>query len=331
MEKMNLAYCSECEDLVEFEIYNEIIEEKYRDEVVKFKFKIGRCKDCGHEVATDTGYNSRRAEAKINAYKKQKGLVSIEEISEILQKYNIGKEGLANVAGFGKATIKRYYEGYIPAKGYSDILINMLNDETIFYQGVKENRTKLKESTCKKIESRYKLLKKIQNSKIDQISNYIIIKLGEVTPLALQKLLAFSNGVNYALNGKQLIKEECQAWRHGYVYPEIYNEYKKYKYKPIDNGINSIHGCMLSKVSEDEINAINMVINTFGLYSPKTLEMISHSQSSWLEKRVGYREDEAGNEIIDENSVRIFYETNELNSEENIMKYIMKTIKEKYK
>ena len=50
MEKMNLAYCSECEDLVEFEIYNEIIEEKYRDEIVKFKFKIGRCKDCGHEV-----------------------------------------------------------------------------------------------------------------------------------------------------------------------------------------------------------------------------------------------------------------------------------------
>ena len=98
--------------------------------------------------------------------------------------------------------------------------------------------------------------------------NYIITNLGEVTPLALDKLLAFSNGINYALNGKQLIYDESQAWAHGPVYPYIYYKYKKYGYKPIDNGIYSSHGWMTSKLSKEEIETIDMVIRTFGLYSP---------------------------------------------------------------
>ncbi|RGI43705.1 hypothetical protein DXB43_09805 [Roseburia sp. OM04-10BH] len=49
------------------------------------------------------------------------------------------------------------------------------------------------------------------NKESIHLFNYIITNLGEVPPLALEKLLAFSNGVNYALNGKRLLLEECQA------------------------------------------------------------------------------------------------------------------------
>ena len=327
MNRINLAYCNECEDLVEFQIREEIIEEKYKGELIRFKFKVGRCKDCCHEVATDIDYNSRKSEAKITAYKKLKGIILQDEISEILEKYNVGKEALADIAGFGKATIKRYFEGFIPAKEYSDILLRFLNDEKSFYLGVENNKNKLTEHSYNKIISRHSRLKEISNSKIDQVVNYIISNLIEVTPLALQKLLAFSNGVNYSINGKQLLSEECQAWQHGYVYPDIYNKYKKYKFNPIDNSIKSTHGCMLSKLSKDEIKAIDMVINTFGLYSPKTLEMISHSQTPWIEKRIGYKDDEASNEIIDEVSMKQFFIEKQLNTEENIMAYILDTLK----
>ena len=68
MDKMNLAYCNECEDLVEFTEQEEIVEEYYRGELVRFRFKVGRCKECGHEVATDIDYNTRRSEEKIEAY-----------------------------------------------------------------------------------------------------------------------------------------------------------------------------------------------------------------------------------------------------------------------
>lgn len=327
MKKIKYAYCNECEDLVEYTIYDEIITEQYKGEDIEFEFRIGKCNCCGCEVATDIDYNSRRSEAKIHAYKKKKGIIDLFEISELLEKYNIGKEILALVAGFGKVTIKRYYEGVIPAKEYSDILIHLLNDETYFIESVQKNKEKLTDVAYRKIIERYERLVEIKNSKIDQIANYIVVHLGEVTPLALEKLLFFSNGVNYALNGKRLIFENSQAWQHGPVYPCIYNKYKKYGYKPIDNGINSSHGCMQSLLSEEEIDAIDLVIRTFGLYSPKTLELISHTQSPWTEKRIDYRDDEAGNEIISEDSIKDYYVKNELNSEERIMKYILKCLR----
>ena len=256
MNKINLAYCNECEDLVEFAEKEEVIEERYKGELVRFKFKVGRCKECGHEVATDIEYNSRRSEEIIKAYKQLKGIILQDEILEILEKYDVGKEALAVIAGFGKATIKRYFEGYIPAKEYSNILIKFLNDEETFYNKVEENKQGLNGGVYKRIITRCSELKEIANSKINQVVNYIIINLGEVTPLTLEKLLAFSNGVNYAMNGERLLSEECQTWQHGYVYPEIYNKYKKYKFNPIDNAINSTHGCVVSKLSDDEKKAI---------------------------------------------------------------------------
>lgn len=38
MNDKNLAYCSECEDLVEFTEKEEVIEETYKGESVKFNF-----------------------------------------------------------------------------------------------------------------------------------------------------------------------------------------------------------------------------------------------------------------------------------------------------
>ena len=320
------AYCNKCEDAVEFNIISEFVVEEYKGVKIRYPFPVGHCICCGAEVATDIDYNSRKSEAKIRAYKKQKGIIDVSEISEIMRKYDVGKESLAEIAGFGKVTIKRYFDGFIPSKEYSDILYKILDDEKFFISLVDKNKDKLKEVTYRKIIARYDRLNEIANSKINQIVNYIVTHLEEVTPLALEKLLAFSNGVNYAINGNQLIYEECQAWQHGHVYPIIYSKYKKYGYKPIDNGIYSTHGCVLSLLSDDEIKAIELVLKTFGLYSSKTLEKISHSQKPWKVKRIGYEEQERGNRTIDELDVKQFFIENKLNTEENIMYYISRCL-----
>lgn len=103
----------------------------------------------------------------------------------------------------------------------------------------------------------------------------------------------------------------------------MYNKYKRYGYKPIDDGIKSTHGCMLSKVSSEELEVINLVIDTFGLYSPKTLELISHSQDPWKEMRLGYKADASCTEIIKESSVKEYYLKLDLNSKEIIINYII--------
>lgn len=327
MKRLKYAYCNECEDLVEFDTIEKEITETYKGEAVSFRFKIGCCKSCGSEVATDQQYNERRSEAKIEAYKKLKGIINLAQLTELLEKYDVGKEAMADIAGFGKVTIKRYYEGFIPAREYSEKLLFFLNDENGFMQAVEQQKSKLKPVTYNKAKKRYERLCEIGASKTDQIVNYIVTQLDEVTPLALEKLLAFSEGVNYAVNGSQMIFEESQAWQHGPVYPSVYSKYKKFGYKPIDDGIYSKCGCMLSKVSAEEIKAIDMVLHTFGLYSPKTLEVISHKQTPWLEKRTKYSKNEAGHESIDEKSIKRYYIENELSSEEKIMKYIFKCLR----
>jgi len=327
MYKNMITYCSNCDDLVEFDVKDEEIKDEYKGQKIVFRFQVGRCKKCKSEVSTDNNYNFLKAYKRIEAYEKAMGLITIDDISELLNKYDLGKESLSDIAGFGKITIKRYFEGFLPAREYSAILYNILNDEKIFMKYVEANKEKLKDVTYRKIMTRYKRLNEIGSSKIDQISNYLITHLEEVTPLALEKLLFFSNGVNYALNGSRLIDEDSQAWAHGPVYPCVYNKYKKYGYKPIDDGIYSTHGCLVSKLSEEEMKAIDLVIKTFGLYSPKTMEKISHLQIPWIEKRNGYSEEEAGNDIIDENTVKQYYIENKLNSEENIMNYILDCVK----
>ena len=192
---------------------------------------------------------------------------------------------------------------------------------------VEKNKEKLKNIAYKKILVRYNKLMEIENSKILQISNYIVTHMDEVNPLVLEKLLWFSNGINYALNGTWLIGEVAQAWPQGPVYIKIYNRYKSFGYKPIDDGIYSTHGCVISQLKSEEIKAINMAIKTFGLYSSVILEKISCSQSPWKEKRIGYEMNEPGNESIDENSIKKFFEEHELNKEEVILRYIMDNIK----
>jgi uncharacterized phage-associated protein len=324
-EKM-WAYCNNCEDLVEYELHDEVVSDVYKGVKVRYKFTVARCMDCGEEVPADKDYIYRKTEECIKAYKKAQGIISTDEITEIMEKYDVGKEALAEIAGFGKVTIKRYFDGVIPSKSHSDILYGFLNDETLFMAAVNANKEKLKDVTLKKIRSRYSALEKISGSKLEQIVNYTIASMEEITPLALEKILFFSNGVNYALHGKRLIDEDSEAWQHGPVYPSVYRKYKRYGYKPIEDGINSVHGCMLSKVSMKEREAIDLVISTFGLYSPKMLEKISHAQTPWKEKRIGYRDNQAGREVISELAVKDYYIENRLNSKDHIMRYIQDVI-----
>jgi hypothetical protein len=191
MDNLKLAYCNECEDLVEYDVHDEIINEEFKGIKISYKFSVGRCKYCNCEVATDIDYNSRKSKAKIEAYKRKMGLITLKEISEILEKYDIGKEILADIAGFGKVTIKRYYDGVIPSREYSDILLKILCEEDYFMGFVEENKEKLREVAYRKIVSRYEKLAEISSSKVEQIANYIITHLGEVTPLALEKLLKY--------------------------------------------------------------------------------------------------------------------------------------------
>ena len=64
----NLAYCNECEDLVEFTSREEDVTEVFHGKSIHYKFNICRCKECNSEVAGSIDYNYDKSEAKWNAF-----------------------------------------------------------------------------------------------------------------------------------------------------------------------------------------------------------------------------------------------------------------------
>lgn len=326
MELLKKSYCERCNDIVDFDIVEQDFVEEYKGTIVRYSFPVGKCCHCGENVPICRNYNYIKAEALINEYKKLNDVITVERIQEILDKYNVSKEGLADIAGFGKVTVKRYFDGFIPSKDYSDLLSSFLDNENLFYEYVEKNREKLKSTAINKIIVRKEELEDISKNKLCQIVNYILYKIQEVTPLALEKILLFANGVNLAINDAPLFEEDMQAWVHGPVCPEVYFKYKSFGYRPINSGIKSDSGCLISLVSQDELNVIDIVIDTFGIYSPKVLEEISHMQTPWINKRMGYKDDEPCKECIDIEELKHYYVENEINSRENIMSYIQKSI-----
>jgi len=136
---------------------------------------------------------------------------------------------------------------------------------------------------------------------------YIFKSLEEVTPLMLQKLLYFIQGIYSALYGEPLFVEECRAWIHGPVYPEVYELFKDFKYNPIDDVRFALFEGMETGLTAQEKRVVDLVVNTFGMYGGKTLEKITHNETPWIEARNGYEEGIPSNELLSKEQIKNYY------------------------
>ena len=148
----------------------------------------------------------------------------------------------------------------------------------------------------------------------------------EVTPLALQKILYFIQGIYMVIFGKPLYKEDCMAWIHGPVYEEVYDLFRDFKYNPIEDNRFAIFKDRFEELSEQEKKVIDLVINTFGKYSGKVLEDITHEELPWKNARVGYEPSEPSREIISKDEIKNYFihvaDTYGVDTEEKLNRYI---------
>ena len=159
-----------------------------------------------------------------------------------------------------------------------------------------------------------------------QFYDYIFEQMKEVTPLALQKILYFIQGIYMVIFGKPLYKEDCMAWIHGPVYEEVYDLFRDFKYNPIEDNRFAIFKDRFEELSEQEKKIIDLVINTFGKYSGKVLEEITHEELPWKNARVGYGSSEPSREIISKDEIRNYFihvaDTYGVDTEEELNRYI---------
>lgn len=113
------------------------------------------------------------------------------------------------------------------------------------------------------------------------IANWFLEK-SAMSPKKLQKLTYYAQAWAEALVSQDIINDTTyEAWAHGPVSPELYQEYKTYGWQDI-----SEHG----KSGVDDEKAIDLLESvwlTYGDLSANELEALTHLETPWRNARHG--------------------------------------------
>ncbi len=331
-EKGRRDFCIECRRETEYLLQKKEIVKNIRDKDHIFTITVAVCAECGGLMSIPglIDQNIREIDEQFRA---AEGIVSVNDIEKLMTIYKIGKAPLSLALGFGEVTITRYLEGQIPSQEYSNVIRSALTSPLYMKQKLTENREKLTDAAYKKamaaadgIESLFSVSDKMLSA-----IAYIFEKMGEVTPLMLQKILYFVQGVYSALYGMPVFAEDCRAWVHGPVYPEVYDLFRDFKYNPIEDARFALLEGAGKTLTDDEKKVIDLVVNTFGMYGGKILEKITHSEDPWVKARAGYADGIPSNELVSKEKImEYFISVNQkygIGKEAGLMEYIYEKLR----
>ncbi len=317
----------ECRNETEYTLHKTPTTKNIREKEYTFNITIAKCKNCGCEIGLHglLDYNAKEIDTQ---YRKSENIVTIEEIEKLGKIYSLGKAPLSIALGFGEVTITRYLAGQMPSKEYSDIIRKVLSSTDAMSELLNANKEKLAAAAYNKAMAAINELNTLFQfpNKMLMVISYIFEELEEVTPLALQKMLYYIQGLFYSRYGVPIFTEDCEAWVHGPVYSKIYNMFSEFRYDPIDDPRFELLKGKSSDLTDEEKEIIKLVINTFGMYGGKTLEKITHKESPWLVAREGYSTNEPSNEEISKESIKSYFDSvrakYNMDSEADVMRYI---------
>lgn len=286
------------------------------------------CNECKEELYSDElqKENQKRFE---EVYKKHCDIITIDEIKEILSKYNISKRTLPYVLGIGEITITRYLDGYVPTKKMSDLLKSVLNNPLLYKEYLEKNKKYLSKNVYARTNNKVNSLLGLFNfdKKLETYANYIICNNPDTSNLVLNKLLYYCELFYRVFNNKKLFESPCGAWEHGPVYGQIYYEYKSFENNAISNEVFDDE----IEIKEDEKALIDKIIEYFGIYSGKVLSFFTHEEDPWKEAI------DSGSKFLDDDKITEYskniknkYNINKLNDIANYSNYMFEKYKAKY-
>lgn len=315
---MDTRFCENCGSKTGYTVAYKQANKTIRGINFSYTEEYAICSDCSEPVYVPEIHDANidRIEA---AYRKAAGLISTEEIRSIMEKYDIAANPLSKVLEFGEVTIARYLAGQTPSKPNSDRLLQVSASVTKmeeFLLKAQEAISDVAFRKCRDAINRYKTF--FENpSKIEAVVQYLINQQVEVTPMALQKQLYFSQAFYAALNcGVYMFEDDCQAWAHGPVYPDVYYKYREYEYSPIDSASKRFE-MPEAKLSLKELEILDQIIKTFGRFSGTILERITHLEDPWISARGNLSPTDRSTNVINKPSITKYF--NKVVDEYNII------------
>ena len=244
-------------------------------------------------------------------YKKQMNLLTSSEIKNIRKKYDMNQKEFALSIGVGEITIHRFENGSIQTESV-DSIIRLSEDPDIMYNLLIKNQANLSDSDFSCFLKKISILKKLKHHKIadfnindyvnlnfetesiNNVTNQLIIEYNTqidnvskkygiedncgaaeyITPLKLQKLLYYIQGMALRIYGKPAFTNNISAWQYGPVVEEVYQQYKgrnPNKKKKTDY-----------EVSDGLKKIIELVVSSYGQIEAGSLIDLTHDEDPWI-------------------------------------------------
>ena len=300
---MKKIFCTECREFIEYNIEEKEVTEELKGKEYTYIAEVTTCPICGEEVYVGE-IDDRNMKKLYDEYRKEEGILSVDEIREIQEMYGISKKKLSKVLGWGDNTFSRYYDGKIPSKRYSDILKELKENPISYLEILEKSKVLIKEKEYQKSkEAAFRVIGSTNGNKMKIAAEYIIDKCKEVTPLALQKMLYYVQGFYMAFYKTSFFESDCEAWVYGPVYREIYKQFKEYKYKTIEtrSKINA------EVFTDEEREVLDSVCENFGCYSGTMLESFTHDEDPWRISRGNLGENEKSDKVIEKKVIDEYF------------------------
>jgi len=151
--------------------------------------------------------------------------------------------------------------------------------------------------------------------KVDSLdlAEYVLFKGGKMSNLKLQKLLFYIQAYHLAYFEEPVIDDEFEAWVHGPVSRKVFAALKNsarlydvlsYSHK---EGEDTPDKVLDDHLTDEQIEAIDDVIEEFGTLSGLQLEKLTHSEDPWINARRGYAPADPCDKIIPKDEILNYY------------------------
>lgn len=128
----NFTYCKACFKKVDCVIKDNIpMVGKINNIQYEYLGKEAYCKECGN-IVYNPGVMEYNTVALYDKCREVNGLISLQKIREIPQKYNIDNTSLSLLLRWDENTFSRFYEGNLPSKQQSDTLKKLYDNPDYF-------------------------------------------------------------------------------------------------------------------------------------------------------------------------------------------------------
>ena len=279
------AYCPVCHRFVDFKSERRKANTELDGRRYSYWVIQAICDECGAN-ATYPPYQEAAGMAFNEAVREGEGLIPLSVVLDIPKKYAIGKRPLSRLLGWGEHTYSQLMSGQTPNREHSDTLQRMYDDPTYYYALLKMNKDSISKASYARSERAVEAL--MENAYPDAHRIYelgycfINLSKGDITGLALQKLVYYAQGFSFPLLGAFLFDQMPKAWARGPAYGQLWREMKTERDGSFAFDDGEEHSSPFT-VREDRL--IQAVHKYFGCYSGDVLARMTHAEAPWRNAR----------------------------------------------